>query len=107
MQILLLLRTPHVGDDHAGQDRGSDQLGVVVQELGHPADDVHAAGDAIEQHDPLGRREQPVGRRETADQIFGDDAAWRIAVARSARTGTPLAVLATRRNGGVRSFDRA
>ena len=48
---------------------GRDELGVVVEELVQAVDDVHAAGDAVEQHDPLLVRQQAVGRRQAADQV--------------------------------------
>ena len=51
------------------QQAGGHELGVVVEEVVQAVDDVHAPGDAVEQHDPLGRREQAVGRRHSADQV--------------------------------------
>ena len=91
VQVLLLLGPAHVGDRHAGQQAGGDELGVVVQELVQAVDDVHAAGDAVEQHDALRRRQQPVGRRHAADEVVGDAPGVAMASARSARTGMPLA----------------
>src|SRR6202035_1880706 len=45
------------------------ELGVVVEELVQAVDDVHPAGDAVEQHDPLLVRQQAVGRRQPTDQV--------------------------------------
>ena len=41
---------------------GGDELGVVVQELVQAVDDVHAAVDAVEQHEALLGRQEAVGR---------------------------------------------
>src|SRR5690606_1282441 len=72
LEVLLLLGTPDVGDGHAGEQAGGDELGVVVEELVEAVDDVHAAGDAVEQEHTLGGREQPVRRGDTADDAVGD-----------------------------------
>ena len=72
LQVLLVARAAYVGDGHAVQQAGGHELGVVVEEVVEPVDDVHAPGDAVEQHDPLGRGEQAVGRCEAADQVVRD-----------------------------------
>ena len=93
VQVLLVLGAAHVGDRHAGEQRGGDELGVVVEELVQPVDDVHAAGDAVEQHDALrrpraGRR--PARGRRSGSRAPGRRARWpRPGVA---STGMPLGV---------------
>ena len=71
----------------SGEQRRGDELGVVVEELVQTVDDVHAPGDAVEQHDPLRRREQAVGRRHAADQVVGDVAGVRDRVGEAGEHG--------------------
>src|SRR6202042_1798980 len=69
VQVALVLRPAYIGDGDAGDHGCRHELGVVVEELVQPVDDVHPAGDAVEQDDPLLVRQQAVGRRQTTDQV--------------------------------------
>ncbi len=65
------LRPADVEDGDAREQRRGGELDVVGEELVQPVDDVHAAGDALEQHEPLSGREQSVGGGDAADQVVG------------------------------------
>src|SRR6202042_3333566 len=74
MQVALVLRSAYIGDGDAGDDGCCHELGVVVEELVQSVDDVHPAGDAVEQHDPLLVGQQAVGRGQSAESGVGDAA---------------------------------
>ncbi len=53
VQVALFLRPAYIGDGDAGDHGGRHEFGVVVEEFVQAVDDVHPAGDAVEQHDSL------------------------------------------------------
>src|SRR6201999_2233179 len=69
VQVPLGLRSAYICDGDAGDQRCRHELGVVVEELVQAVDDVHPAGDAVEQHDPLFVRQQAVGGGQPTDQV--------------------------------------
>ncbi len=70
MEVLLVLRAAHVGDRDAGEQRGGDELRVVIEELMQAVDDVQAMGGTVQQHDALGAGEKTVGGCDSADEVI-------------------------------------
>ena len=72
VEVLLGLRAAHVGDGHAGSSAAATNSASSLRNSWSPLMTCMPVRDAVEQHHALRGRQQPVGRRQAADEVVRD-----------------------------------